>query len=764
MQWKFILDNSIEGSLPLSDEPIGWADVVFNIKRNMQWHGIFFEYAINLRFYAEGYDYIKNIYDTQGIEAQITISIQMKCTDTDSFTSFFEGKLVVPKCIFDCKDDCIVSVPIEQAGCLMKFKNRINQSVDLNANTDFDGNALSIYSKLPFDLTLKPKAIILRSFMEYFLNGNPPETNNTAQTIASGLSGDTQHIDDSMVLQIPIGNVIVNELSLDDEGASWAATSAGLAVNETLPYTATYTFVVQLRDVFIGVKSSRDGKLCCCGYPTTDGTSLDELNAYLNLEINGTIVASVHFHHTTGCNHTPIKWITGNLDATPTITYVAALGAGATMKAYVEVDAHGDYHRENIFTSIPIFFTYGTSGSSLDAKVSVKAVVLNPSTPCKAYAINEALSRTVESVTDDCMRVKSDYFGRTDSEPYASDADGCGSLEVITKGLLIRQFPTNIPVSFQDIFDALNAIHNIGMGLEPDTERAGGHDWVRVEPMEYFYDSAIIFTVDNVPEIKKTVQPDWFTSLYEFGYDKWETENSMGLDEICTKRSYRSTLSEVQKTVTQICKFIASGYSIEVTRNKEFVNDSTKDWRLDNDIFIICVRRDGGDLVVEQGQDCADMGTITDIIEPTTIYNYRISPVRNFLRWIKAFMGNYFNAVTGPNSKFIFTKGEGNFLEEGKLVTGCIWEGSEIGESDEIKQSNFASEAQSHPIYKFETDEFDYPLSINELATIKANPIGLIQYRKKSTDSWSYGYIMNIQYKPNDGIATFVLLPQWIKP
>ena len=45
-------------------------------------------------------------------------------------------------------------------------------------------------------------------------------------------------------------------------------------------------------------------------------------------------------------------------DTPVTITYVAALGAGATMKAYVEVDAHGDYHRENIFTSIPIFVSF----------------------------------------------------------------------------------------------------------------------------------------------------------------------------------------------------------------------------------------------------------------------------------------------------------------------------------------------------------------------------------------------------------------------
>ncbi len=757
MQWKFILYNPSIGSLTLDDEPIGWAGVIFNLKRNMQWHGIFFEYAINLQFYGKGYLYIRKIYEDQGVDAQISISIQMKCSDTDSFSSFFEGKLVVPKCLFDCKDDCIVSVPIEQAGCLMKFKNRLDQAVDLNANADFDGNGLTSYGKLPFDLTLLPKAIVLRSI-------TPSDNENIPggyyygadQTIAHG-SG-TQTVTNWDYLGISLKPYLPNDLAFNETSPAWAPSVPSINTVDTAVYTGTYKFSIKINRVTFRLR-------IYSGAGLVSGTAY--YNCSLGLYVNNSLVASVAVLGNTYDDALCGSYVT--LDVSNIIlNHTQHINAGDDIKIAFRTEEGAEFHRD-LLSDGGVQFAYLFTGTSpvyqalVDSQIDVRATILTAPTNTKAYAINESLSRIVEAVTNDCMRVKSDYFGRTDSEPYTSGADGCGSLEVITKGLLIRQFTSNMPVSFNDIYNALNAIHNIGMGLEPDTVRGGDSQWVRVEPMEYFYDSStIIFTADNVPDIKKQVMPDMYFSSFDFGYEKWETENSMGLDEICTKRSYRSTLSEVQKSVTQVCKFIASGYSIEVTRNKEFVKDSTVDWRLDNDIFIICVRRQSGNLVVEQGQDCADMGTITDIIEPTTIYNYRISPIRNFLRWIKAYMADYFFNTADASAKFIFTKGEGNFIEKGKLVNGCILETAEIRESDDISLASFANASDAQPIYRFETDEFDYPLSVDELATIKVNPRGLIQYRKISTDPWSYGYIMNIQYKPNDGVATFTLLPKYI--
>lgn len=764
MKWKFTLSNTIEGPLVLTDEPIGWADITENIKRDPQWHGIFFDYSVSLKFWGQGFDYITNIYETQGIEGKISLLVEYKGDDRRAFATYYSGKLVLAKLDLTHADDCIVECPIEKNGELMKFRNRIDQAVDMNKNEDFDGNALTSYTYLPTNIQLEPKAVVLRSISTY-KNASVPSYNAPSHTIASGPSGDTQTINDTACVQVPIDNITLNELSLNVESPAWASSGATIDNALVAPFTGVYECKYFIDDINVGVRSSDYIHKAYCGYPDSpDGTTVDLVEAWIVLRVNGTDIVRTKFHSETGCTGNAIKYITGNIDSSPSIIQTVNLNQGDVLKFYVECFAEGTFHRKNVLTSYTIFFTFGAGSSDIGSYVQVRATITEEPTPCDVYAINEVLSRCAEAITNDNLRVKSNYFGRTDSQPYASDEDGCGSLEVITKGLLIRQFESDMPVSFQDVFNALNAIHNIGMGMEPDTDRTGTYERIRVEPAEYFYDATVILSCDNVPVIKKTVKPEWYPSLIEIGYEKWETENSMGLDECCTLRTYRTTQTEIKNNVSKVCKFIASGYSIEITRNKEYVTDATKDWRLDNDIFIICVKRNGDDasiLEVEQGEDCTIPSSVTDIIDPPSIYNYRITPIRNFMRWIKSFLAIYFHDINDSNSKFVFTKGDGNFLAKGSLTTGCVLEGADIAENDDISVSSFDNSSDASPLFKFEIDSFDYPLSLDQAIAIRNNPRGTIRYRQKSTDTWKEGYIESIQYKPNDGIATFNILPKF---
>jgi hypothetical protein len=53
--------------------------------------------------------------------------------------------------------------------------------------------------------------------------------------------------------------------------------------------------------------------------------------------------------------------------------------------------------------------------------------------------VNEVTSRVIESITNNQLKLTSDYYGRTDSLPFASVADGCGSLRALSTGLDIRR-------------------------------------------------------------------------------------------------------------------------------------------------------------------------------------------------------------------------------------------------------------------------------------------------------------------------------------
>jgi hypothetical protein len=749
MIWRFTLNNTIEGALVLQDEPIGWADITEEIKRDMNWHGVFFEYTTSLQFYGEAYDYIKKVYDTQSREGYIGILIEYKADDRRDFATYYNGKLLIAKATFDCKDDCIVSVPIEKSGEIMRFKNRIDQAVDLNANEDFDGNALTPYTYLPTNIQLEPKAVVLRSISEY-KNDVVPIFNAPSHTIAPGTG--TQSIADTFFVQIPIDNINLNELDLNVMSPAWVSNGPSIYDSLIAPFTGVYECKEFIDSISIGIGDS---------YGPSPG--VDVIEAWIIISVNNVNIVRTKFHSQGGALSS-LKWITGNINSSPSIIQTLNLSQGDSVKFFVECTVTGTYPRD-LFSSYPVFFTFGYNLSDISAHVNIRATIKEDPTPCDVYAINEVLSRCAEAITNGNLRVKSNYFGRTDSQPYTSSVDGCGSLEVLTKGLLIRQFPSDMPVSFQDVFNALNAIHNIGLGMEADTDRGGSYERVRVEPAEYFYDTSnILLSCDNIPELRMSPKPEWDPSTIEIGFEKWETENSMGLDEVCTRRTYRTTLSEVKNSITKVCKFIASGYSIEITRNKEYVTDATKDWRLDNDVFIICVKRNGDDpsiLEVEQGEDCTIPASVTNVIDPATMYNYRITPVRNFMRWTKSLMSAYFTDVNSSKAKFIFTKGDGNFLAEGELINGCVLEGAAVAENEDISVSKFATATDAHPIFKNELVTFDYPLSLDQAIVIRNNPRGIIRYRTNSSGAWSEGYISSIRFKPNEGVATFDILPKY---
>lgn len=764
MIWRFTLSNSTAGSLALSDEPIGWEDISLEMKRDMSWHGIFFEYSVNLKFYATGYDYIKSVYNSQGIGAYIELLVESKCSDSDSYSEFYSGKLMVGKARFDCSDDCIVEVPLEPPGCLMKFRNRIDQKVDLIKNEDFSGKGLVPYTYLPFEMDLPSKTIVLRSLADEEDQIGQYDYVGPTDTIHYG-SG-TQVFSDSAYWQIPIKNIAVNELSVNEEDNAVFSTIADAPVNFTAPFTANYTFDIDLFYLYgSAIVLTAAGMAFCTGFPTS---SFSDYSLDVGIYVNDVLVYSELLDSVSGACFSGYKVFSisnHHLNTTETIL------AGDTVKILVGIHVYGEYHKDlasnndiNLKVNDPNSLSPATFTPRINVGSSIKAKLISNPSPCQVFAINETLSRVVECITDDCMRVKSDYFGRTDSQPYTSDEDGCGSLEVITKGLLIRQFPLDqviMPISFQDLWQGLNPIHNIGIGIEPDADRTG-YDRLRVEPMEYFYDSAtILMTCDNVPDIKKQVKAEWYPSVIQFGYEKWEAENSMGLDEFNTKREYRTTLPEIKNTSSNVSKFIASGYSIEVTRNIEFVDQSAKDWRYDNDTFIICCRRSGRSISVEQGAHCTTTSLVENILDPDTIYNYRISPIRNFLRWIKAYSATYFNSLAGADSKLIFTNADGNFIAKGKLINGCVNEAAIIAENDTIDVATLADSSQATPIFKYELDTFEYPMSLSESLAVRNNPRGVIKYRKSSSDAWSLGYIYNVQYKPNQGMATFTLLPKY---
>ena len=245
--------------------------------------------------------------------------------------------------------------------------------------------------------------------------------------------------------------------------------------------------------------------------------------------------------------------------------------------------------------------------------ITISNILACGSSDAKLYMVNESLSRIAEYNTDNCLQVYSEYLGRPDSAPFEFDAETCAGLMTITKGLLLRNVPIpNNPfaVSFNELITAINTIYPVGYTVE----NMGVNEVLRVENWDWFYQNMELI---DLGDVSANIAPD--ISLHfkniKTGYDKYETENYNGLFDIHGEREYTTKLVNHNETLDNTCKFIGSGYAIELTRQQGDTN--SKDWRYDNDTFLLCMRRSGDDIIVEQDNITDD----DNILDPPTLLN-----------------------------------------------------------------------------------------------------------------------------------------------
>ncbi len=750
MEWQFIITDNTSGTpvvTQLANEPQGWADLNIKLKRDPKIHGVFADYSINtLKYTGDGYIVLKNAYDTFGINADVSLEIKWACGG--SFESLYQGKF-----LFDLYKEtsgtiCSCEVGLMNIGCLNTFTSRLDQKVDLDTNKDFAGNTLPAYDGLGKTIDLPSKGIVLTNWRNEV---EDTESEIFCNTVNNQIPAFGATVDYQGFLSLDFSNTLVDELPSWNGGIAWntneSLVDALFFADEAGDYVVEYNL-----DLIVGASFD------------TNQLPTSGVDMYGFAEIRYSRTGSAAVVETTNSATRHVV----SIDCSDQTAFdTRALKIPVSYSGTINLNGMAAYDTFKLYLKIFEQQQFDGNGSAADVtwgkNVTVKAgsyikvtkISYTDPTPCKVYMINESFARITESISEGCMTVYSDYFGRTDAEPYTSDEDGCGALESITKGLLIRRatLQGNEPVmavSFKDLFDAFCAIHNLGYGIEDDTNTGG--KMIRIEPMEYFFPSTVIFSADKIPMVDFSNNTAKQYGKFNFGYEKFEAEEFNGLDEFLSKREYRSPLNS-KNILEQVCKFISSGYSIEVTRRKG--NTDTKDWRLDNDYFVICLKRLYTDVVVEQGGITDDV----NIIDPDTIYNFRISPMRNAMRWMKYILGMFAIPLDSTKSYLQFTDGTGNYFAEGKLTTGCILEAAALAENGDLSIDLFDDIAQGIPVWASKQPKFTYPLSRESFKAILANPTGVVEY--ECAGLIRQGYISELDYKPASGDATFTLIPKY---
>lgn len=724
MIWRFFInDTEIE-------EPLGWAELSINIIRDEQWKGIFFEASTSsLGFSGAGFDILHGLKTGQGLKAVAVFRAEVMCEGETEFEEAVRGKLNFAQYRETCGRECIIRMPVEQDDCTMTLRNRYDQKVNIDSNIAFNKlTVLQNYDGLGFTMELPAQEIPV-SAEAYVENDEPFEVEITVT---------------NSVVQVLTRPIYANEI---DASLQYAQLSNPAFFFELVPgdfrITPQLLLDSAVANCFPGTYNVDIRLKGRVRFDPIDGDDI-RARAWANIgywnATEGTITGNIDILNRQVIND-------DNMNESQWYEFdVAYVNAASVLPFDVGIYAYVDFWGNDVGTDNPRKRV--TVEFDDETHFNISTTQICPPTETQAYMINETLARAVEAVTDRCLTVKSDYYGRVDSEPYASTADGCGSLRMLTNGLKIRQADNNnLTLSVKDLFENLNPIDNIGIGIE------GGV--VRVEDASYFYNDTLIYTIDSAPTADTEIMEDRAFSVIKVGYKKWETESVKGLDEFNSTKEFRTGITAVNNPLDITSNFVAAGYVIEQVRTQQFISTGRADNKYDNDTFIICLDRAGGYIpfIVEQG----NILNPANIFSSETIYNWRIRPMYNLMRWGKSLFQVYANPAE-TDSKLFFTSGTGNYVASGELADGCKLENAPIPENADLGVNNYAEPVT--PILTLDNITLDYPLSIRDYKIIKANPYGFINLQCGGGE-FIKTYIQNIEYQVAAGIATFNLAVKW---
>jgi hypothetical protein len=744
-QWKFILidRNGVRTEIP---EPVNWDDPEIVVHRETEhgWHGVFFDYGFDkLTFNDLGATLIMAEYNQYGVNGNMHLDILFQCSEDNLFDDFYKGgRLAFDQYSDTCGDECSVSVGIEDSEDIMLLRNNYDQAVDLNKNIAFDQvTELTDYDFLNYDQEIPSRGLPQST------GGKSPGGEHSIYPISiqltTPITGTAIRVRPELTLD-PVSEIPVSDPQGENSYAVFPQTDPNLyptglsaivtPAERTACSNGVFNYKIRLKGHLREVADvSRDIRILI----DVINTPWSDIGDPTLHEVE--LLPNTHYEAGDG----------------PDIPFDVSF-EGST---FIEID--------NPFIAFINFVTfYGVTGSSQDlyvdwdeeTEVKVQTVSNCSATDSKAYMINEAISRVSEAITNDKIRFYSESFGRTDSQPYAINYNPCQGLFTITNGLNIRRkllIDGKRPgyfLSMKDIFDGLNPIWNIGLTIEPDLNRTG-FKRLRFEPWRFFYQEDVAAWFNYATKVTREVDPSRLFKQLQVGYNKWQAEGTTGLYELMTKRQYRVSINADSSVLEQFTEFICSPYTIEITRRK---SEDTADWQYDNDTFGFCLKKDGSNYSVETFLDNAT--DITNVIDPNTCYNARITPARNAMRWFDWVMQGLRNIYA--DSKLIFSKGEGNYIASFQ-TTSCNIEGKVLAENEDIDLTDFEDLQDARPITYAELVTFEHPMNYNTFKRIKDDPT--IRYK-------SFGYICNgveyegwldeLRYRPMKGQATITLIPK----
>jgi hypothetical protein len=738
MRWRFTIIYP-NATTEIIDEPVGWDAIEWTAKRNMKHHGMFLNISTDsFEFVGDAFTILNNEYDTYGANADLTFLVEYDCDYAGAWTEYYRGKFDFNTYVRECGDYCCVKIAISSNSCVDVFLSRNDQDVDLQSTVDFDNKSIT---------PLTDYAVRFNGQLLYVQD----RANNDEGLTWAGTVDDFSGISGQRYYNIPVylpktvvndfGDFNMNNFDPDvvfkDEGTVDITNDTAdnwLTYGQSLMLFASPAKLPTNQVPYLSIYWKAKGTFNII--PTYNGTADLILRSYRKnwagdddfYDLGTTVLATAVT--LTAATVTAIPF---DLTFTDTITTPFPPGtSGLYHFFYVNT-----YHPFATTTDSIIFNVQYDSGTDMNY-YWITGDSYAPPVNVNCFNLQDVMGWLPHAYTgQDCLEIvhnaaKLNFFH-------------------ITNGLRIRRVTDpslqKIFTNWQFMFENIQKIFNIGWGFTDNETK------LMIGELSDFYQEDYFLNLGAIDKVTFTHARNLTYATATVGYNKWEGEELNGLDEVNTKREYSRNIDSNNNKLDIMSDIIAGGYTIEITRRKEQSASGTEDWRFDNDIFIVNIiySEEFNQIMTYNGIDSG----AANIYSPSTRYNYKITPARMMMEWMKV--------TTAANPTYSlddmqFRSGTGNYLAEGLMNTQYSLETAVISESQTLTNDDFDQQAFVRPLWQTIYADFEAPMSMSQYETIKQNPYGLILF--ECAGNGYQGWIIECNHRPNDGMASLKLLLQ----
>lgn len=658
-------------------EPIGLDSFSIKRERDELGEGFLYEFSVNLEFHKEGREFVQSVFEQNGVDGVISINIYSYNANTYSFEIEYEGQLQLDN--YSLTEET-VKTNVEPVGFERKFLNQVKRNVSMDDVSSRLGEPIGAANS--FDLTL-PSRSILQQFI-----ARPDSEIERQQFGVAQLDLPTVGIGPGQFVRQATVYASINNNDRDiDDFDSTISQDFGWSEGGPDEFHRVTTDEAGLTDInislrarheIIAIHSNNSINLEVQGCGVTNLLPLSIKAFFEHRKTDDTVVSKIQIgtdYNVPACPGVPGSSFTSSFETKTYMETDRLLDVGDKLYVYYQIDLAGTYEKPGATGGTDIQHTFKIQPDNSSTEISVKTRTQFPESEVRSYMVYEFLEHIVSYLTDNQGSMRSEFFGRTDSSfPYPQD--GPGSSLCITNGRSIRKLETStVFANWEDAFTSLNSIFCLGYGFE---NLEDGSKIIRIEQKSYFYNNQLkAVEIDTVSSLKKVVEIDMLYSDVKIGYPKIENiGQTNGVDEFNTNRTFSSPLINTTNELDIRSVYRASSFEIESQRR---IAETTEESKLDDENFMIYLKRDGGNFVVETG---ADFEQIIGLFDSETAYNIEISPARSLRRWGYILASNL---IRSADKAFKFSFGDYNYnVATKRFGEPLIFENGDYDMTDEV--------------------------------------------------------------------------------